>query len=287
MKTIKDRLSENSILTVYGTNYLLSVCPAFGIDKVRFSIVKQKTGGKDSSDIYISIRDCLLFCQEIDAGIAEQKILADNGPYPTAYQWVGGNNGSKKLTIGGGQKGVRVQTQIFDGKNTDRKMTVIQMSDLKWLSYMFKLVLGQIPYAPGSVLEDWVKTFQKASTKFVPRYNEEEDGNCVASDDYDPAPAPQKTTPPANNPPAEEEEVRNFYLLTCSDIVQKGDYLAVECKINKEEKALVLFDKDAQKHEFFNALCDAVKAYKKSGVKLNIRGIHKGKFILFKNWITT
>lgn len=286
-ETTKDTLSRGAILTAYGTNYLLSVCPAFGIDKVRFSIVKNGTSGKDSSDIHISVKDFMLFCQDIDAGIAEKKIAADNGPYPTAYQWVKGENGSKKLTIGGGQKGVRVQTQIFDGKNTDRKMTVIQIDDLKWMSYLFKLVLGQIPYAPGSLLEDWVKTYQKASSKYVHRFDEKTDGDYVPKDDAPSvmtasvAPATQK---PAVTGKTEKsgDEVREFYLLTCSDIGQKGEYLTVECKLDENNKVLVLFDKTAQQQEFFPVLCEAVKKYKKSGVKLNIKGVLRDKFILYK-----
>lgn len=268
METTKEMLSRNTLLSAYGSNYFLSVCPAFGIDKVRFSVVKNGTKGKDSADIYLTLKEFWLFCNEIDSGIAEKKIAADTGAYPTAYQWAKGENGSKKLTIGGGQKGIRVQTQIFDGKKADRRMTVVQMDDLKWMSYLFKLVLGQIPYAPGSILEDWTKTLKSASSKFVQNYDEKKDGTPVDT------PSEKK-----NN----DDEVQEFHLLTCSEITQKDKFLAVECEIKElGQKCLVLFDDAAQKQKFFPILAEAVKTYSKSGVKLHIKGILKGKFILFK-----
>ena len=142
-KTKKDMLKSGAILQVYGSKAMLSVCPAPEIEKVRFSIVKLGTSGKDALDFYMSLDDMWLLINEIDSGIAARRITADNNSaYPGAYKYVTGENGSKRLNIGGGKKGVRVQIQI---QGQQPMMTIIQLKDLAIMSLFYKIVMGLIP----------------------------------------------------------------------------------------------------------------------------------------------
>ena len=179
-KTDKDMFESGAILQVYGSQYLLSVNPAFAISKVRFSLVKLGTQGKESSDIYLSVEDVRIFCNEIERGLAERKISEDKGAYPTAYKWVKGTDGCKQLIIGGGEKGVRIQIIIRNDKKTDRKMSVIQFKDLQTLSFHFKLVAGLVQVSSGSYYDTLVKAYAKSVEKqsdYYANYREELDAD--------------------------------------------------------------------------------------------------------------
>ena len=159
--TVKEMFESGTILQAYGSKYLVSVCPAFAIDRVRVSVVTLNTRGMDSTDIYLTCEEMRKFCEEIDNGTAYKKILADTGNYPTAYKWVKGKDGSKSLTIGGGQKGIRVLTH-------DKKMTVVQYSDLRTMSFNYKLVSGLTPIGEG-YYKNLFNAFEK-STENAEKY---------------------------------------------------------------------------------------------------------------------
>lgn len=148
--SLLSQFSEKVILRVYGSKYMVVISPVFAIDKVRISIVELGTNGKNSSDIFLTTEEFFIFCNEIDNFIAKKKIDADKNDYPTAYQWVKGENGCKKLSIGGGQKGVRIMTQIRTEGQIDRKMAVIQYSDLQKMSAAYRLVSGLTLCQKGS-----------------------------------------------------------------------------------------------------------------------------------------
>lgn len=70
--------------------------PAFGIERVRVSIVTLGTGGKDKLDAYLTVEEFRQFCRE---SVCRQKLAADVGKhnYPQTYRWVHGNDGRNKL----------------------------------------------------------------------------------------------------------------------------------------------------------------------------------------------
>ena len=183
-KTTKTMLRSGAILQGYGSKALLSVCPEPEIEKVRFSIVKLGTKGKDVLNFYLSIEDMRLFCQEIDRGIAERRIASDNGNYPGAYKYVTGENGRKRLNIGGGRAGVRVQIQeTGNGGIQQQMMTVIQIKDLYTMSFYYKLVMGLVPayaFYNGLVEEFWngVEDRKKFHSKDN-EFNPQEDGDYI------------------------------------------------------------------------------------------------------------
>lgn len=143
MLTMKDHLKNGSIMVNYDSRFLCNVAPAFGIHKVRWSIVELKTNGKNHWDFYMGIDDFHRFCMELDSGAAWKKFQADKeASIPEAYQFVTGTNGSKRLNIGGGRKGVRININIQDEGYAN---TVVPFSAMKDMSFYFKLVSGLIP----------------------------------------------------------------------------------------------------------------------------------------------
>lgn len=143
MLTMKDHLKNGSIMVNYDSRFLCNVAPAFGIHKVRWSIVELKTNGKKHWDFYMGIDDFHRFCMELDSGAAWKKFQADKeASIPEAYQFVTGTNGCKRLNIGGGRKGVRININIQDEGYAN---TVVPFSAMKDMSFYFKLVSGLIP----------------------------------------------------------------------------------------------------------------------------------------------
>lgn len=187
-KTADEILYSGAIMKAYGSNYLVSICPAFNIDKVRISLVKLNTAGKESSDIYLSCEEFRQFMFEVDKGIAEKKFAADTGAFPAAYKWIKGENGCKALSIGGGTSGVRVQSAIADdtGKK-EYKMSVVSLSDLKQASFFYKLVSGLIEKTPGSyyafLYDTYWKGVDERSENFLVKC-EPGDENWSITEDY-------------------------------------------------------------------------------------------------------
>ena len=152
-KTFKAILEEGSICKSYGSKYIFNCAPCPTLERVRFSLVELGTQGKKHLDFYLpferisALPGMREFCDEIDSGTAEKRIAADmKNSYPQAYQFVSGKDGSKKLNIGAGQKGIRVQIQQnIDGKWESMMAVIGGMGVLKSISFWFKAVMGITP----------------------------------------------------------------------------------------------------------------------------------------------
>lgn len=178
--SVVEMLENGSILKVYGTKALVSVCPAFGIERVRVSIVTLGTGGKDKLDAYLTVEEFRQFCREIDSGVCRQKLAADVGKhnYPQTYRWVHGTDGRNKLSIGPGTAGVLVQiSDKPDGSKDVYKMSVVQYADLEAMSFMFKLISGLVTVAPGSYYSSYIEAYNRFIEKgwHEPDYSEDDE----------------------------------------------------------------------------------------------------------------
>ena len=183
-KTIIDQLEGGAILQSYGSKYLVSVNPAPSIHKVRWSIVELNTGGKVYSNFFMSMEQMRQLCDEIEKGYASKKLAADkDSAYPGAYKYVTGENGSKKLNIGGGQKGIRIQIQEnVDGK-WDNKMSVIPIADFVQMKFLFFLTMGLTLSKTGSYYSSLYDAFWKGEADRAKlhqkTYNEKEDSEYI------------------------------------------------------------------------------------------------------------
>ena len=182
-KTKIDLLREGTLIKVYGSKTFVNIAGAYNIGKVRFTVVDIGTQGQNPIDIYLNIEEVRQFIDDVDKGIAKKKIDADTGNYPTAYQWVKGNEGCKKLIIGGGQKGIRVQAADSSSGKTINKFAVIQHSDLKELSFFFKLTTGIISVKEGSYYDSLYKAFKENEAKWTTKYNEATDADYAEKEE--------------------------------------------------------------------------------------------------------
>lgn len=270
--TTKELLGGGKILAAFNENFVLSVCPALGIDKIRFSVVKKGSSGKDSSDIYLDVKEFDVLCMDIKSGVFAKKIAEDSGDYPSAYKWVKGENGSKTLVIGGGKKGIRLQTAIRGEKTTDRRMLVVPYEDFRFMTILFDLVIGRTPFVPGSIYEGYYNTYWETEKKFLGKvkFDAKTDGDYAAPDNA--------STEPDS---ASEPELPIFHIKTTGKFEQRKNLLICPC-VTQEKGAMTLcFDKEGQKEDFFPYLRDKAEG----GVSFTLQGVEKAGAILFKKRI--
>lgn len=187
-KSLMEMVSNGQICAAYGKNYLISICPAFDIDRIRISAIKLNTKGKVHNDIYLSTEEARIFFDEVDRGIAVKKFEADKAsPYPQAYIYTKGNGGSKRLQIGGGNSGIRIQiTNPGKDNKMDHKLSAVQLTDLQTASFLFKLLSGLVPFVENSYYAKVYHAYWDNAARFSSRaadYNESEDGNYTGHDD--------------------------------------------------------------------------------------------------------
>ena len=143
----------------YGKEYFEKVSEAFDIGRVKVTIVPIGQKGKNAADFYLTVEQMMDLCEEIRNGVFEKKIAADNGPYPGAYQYTTGENGSKHLNIGGGKFGVRMQ--IRDTENNKNYTLAVTTTAFKEMARDFYVFSGLQPVMPGSYFEELVKAFSE------------------------------------------------------------------------------------------------------------------------------
>lgn len=160
--TVMQRLAEGCLIKSFSEKYFLAVTPIIKLERVMFSIVKVGTNGKEHKDVYIKFEKMRQLCDDILGvrNIAEKKFEADKAnSYPTAYQYVTGKDGSKKLSIGGGNMGVRVQIQVKNGDNWDRVTKGITMEEMREMAFLFNLIMGLVPVTAGSYYHQLYESF--------------------------------------------------------------------------------------------------------------------------------
>lgn len=274
-KTTKAELlkNEGQLIRVFGSKTLFAVSPVPEIDRVKFSVVELNTKGKDFIDIYLTTEEFRQFCMDIDKGIAKKKIDEDKGSYPTAYQWVRGENGSKKLIIGGGMKGVRVQASDASDKNNARKkQAVIQFADLYELSFMFKLVYGLIPVQADSYYEFLFKSFVDNVGK--------RRGNSAAYNEAQDEAMPEHE--PVSEPAADPmEPVYEVITTVSSGAIQDAKGLKgvpVTIKETGEKTSLVFTSEQAATLKWFPTYEKRVSA---GETEMTVKAYRKGKYFYF------
>lgn len=270
-------LKDGSIVKVYGSKTFLNVAPVYNIDKVRFSIVDIGKAGKNAIDIYLNCEEVRRLVADIDSGKAKAKIDADKGDYPTAYSWTKGTGGSKRLVIGGGQKGVRVQASVTVDGNRQNKYAVIQFADLEKMAFMFKLTAGLIPMQDGSYYHGLYKAFKENESKFTNTYNAEADASYNQPIDDD---APISEAPPVETPSAGAEE---FAIQTTGTINEKDQYLGIPVVItNTKENGILVFTKEqASGLSWFPAFRERIAGG--HAVNMKVLAVKKSNNLLFQD----
>lgn len=150
MITMKELVSKGKILEAYGKNYMLTVSPAPGIDRIRVSLVKLGTKGKDVTDFYMTTSQFITLTTEIaenQGHLFKSKCQKDmTEAFPNAYSYVTGKDGSKKLHIGGGKVGIRIHTSERKDENRfDNKNIAVSFDNLYVMAKLFQVIYGLIP----------------------------------------------------------------------------------------------------------------------------------------------
>ncbi|MGN0414492.1 MAG: hypothetical protein ACI4FX_03260 [Agathobacter sp.] len=180
--TEREVLASGAVLKEYTQTDFLTVSPAPAIGKVKFSIVKQGTAGKDHADFYLGMEAFRLLLADLcsAAGIKKLHESADH-QYPDAYKLTSGTDGSKHLNLGGGRKGVRIQIQEKPkGQEGKYRMVTIPFDALRSCKFRFDLVMGLIPTQEGSYYRSLYDAFwageEQREKYYRSSYDESHDG---------------------------------------------------------------------------------------------------------------
>ena len=142
----EDLRKNGTILMKWGSKNGLSVIPTPLIDKVKFTILAKGTNGQDRNDFYLDMEEFRQLCEQIDNGKFEEKLKNDNkNDYPEAYKYTAGEEGCKKLNFGLYKGSPVVQIQIKTGDKWNNKIITFNMSEMRTMSFLFKLTMGLIP----------------------------------------------------------------------------------------------------------------------------------------------
>lgn len=197
--TEKEVLASGAVLKEYTQTDFLSVSPAPAIGRVKFSIVKQGTAGKEHSDFYLDMEAFRLLCSDLCSATGIKKLheSADH-QYPDAFKMTSGTDGSKHLNIGGGKKGIRVQIQVKKGEKWDNRMVIVPFDALRSMKFRNDLVMGLIPTQEGSYYRSLYDAFwageEQRAKYYRSSYDESHDG------DYRPQEQKQEETPKESKP---------------------------------------------------------------------------------------
>ena len=140
MPDIELEMAKNGeFLREYGKQYFCVALEALNIGRVKWSMVPIGKKGQEEVTFYMLIEDFRWLCKELVNGVAEKKIAADNAPYPTAYKYVTGQNGSKLLNIGGSNSPAMARINIQDkSKQPARNYTMaVSIKSLKNMAQKF------------------------------------------------------------------------------------------------------------------------------------------------------
>lgn len=196
--TEREVLASGAVLKEYTQTDFIAVSPAPAIGRVKFSIVKQGTNGKDHADFYLGMEAFRLLCIDLcsTSGIKKLNESADH-QYPDAYKMTSGTDGSKHLNIGGGKKGIRIQIQAKKGEKWDNRLVIVPFDSIRSMRFRFELVMGLIPTQEGSYYRSLYDAFwageEQRAKYYRSSYDEAGDG------DYRPD---QETAPTGNDTPA-------------------------------------------------------------------------------------
>lgn len=130
---------NGEFLREYGKQYFCVALEALNIGRIKWSMVPIGKKGQDELTFYMLLEDFRWLCKELVNGVAEKKIAADNAPYPTAYKYVTGQNGSKLLNIGGSNSPAMARINIQDkSKQPARNYTMaVSVKSLRNMAQKF------------------------------------------------------------------------------------------------------------------------------------------------------
>jgi len=205
---LRTLLKEGCIAAFYTEKgYFVKIKLALSIDKVGFSFVKKGEKGA-GFDIYVDTDKFDLLCDDIRNGNFYKKIVEDTkSDYPEAWKYTTGDNGSKYIAIGKGQKGIVIQ-----GKdNNTKKNAFVMVGSYEDLKCMAKWYARCSKSYYDGLVNICLEAIDKNSRYFK---NNDDSGNIPQTSSQNTSEEPK----PSPNPQKKEEKEDKK---TLKDLLQK------------------------------------------------------------------
>lgn len=230
-RTILSQLRQGEILKTFTQKDIISVKVAPWIHMIQWEIVKQGTGGKDGASVYLKVEQMRQLCAELESPAGQRKLAADaDSPYPTAWQYATGENGSRRLSVGGGKKGVRIQVRVQKDGSWDNRLVAVTYDEVREMCFLFRLVMGLVPatrYYKYLADAFWDAAKERELKHKSSRPADDEVAASSSADGQEATEAPQPVAEPQPGKP----KASTYKLTTASPVVQgeKGNFsVAVE-----------------------------------------------------------
>ena len=297
-KTELEMAKEGEFLREYGKNHFVVVSEALSIGRVKWNMVPIGAKGQKDLAFYMTTEQMMSLCSEILNGVFAKKVAADQNAYPSAYQYMTGEDGSLRLNIGGGKVGCRVQMQDKKASPVVNYTMAVAVEALTVMARKYMMDTGMVPVVPGSYYASVVAAFEEGreERKGFRKPKPEElgdsvDANTVVDDAETPAAAHATPAKVDQNKKADEivvddktsevdgEDANYTISVRGTKTLKKGFYFFDATDADGNAVSLMFRKEDAEKLGWFTKFENAAAA---EDTKLTIRGEKRKNCILYK-----
>lgn len=295
MKTELEMAKEGEFLREYGKNHFVAVSEALNIGRVKWNMVPIGKNGQGDIAFYLTTEQMTTLCTEILNGEFAKKVEADKkNPYPKAYAYMTGEDGSLHLAIGGGNVGCRIQMRNMKVKPALNYIMAVSIDALNTMARKYMLCTGATPVMPGTYYASVVAAFEAGRvdrSKFrkptAEELGEVVNTNSVIDESVESAltvdnKAAEEKPVMKKEEPKTEAPIENYTLtVKTPSSVQKGFYVFGSVDENGNAIRLLFRKEDADKLSWFAKFANSVAggetpALKISGTKNNDCVLYKG-----------
>lgn len=263
---IEEMLHDGAVLKSFGSKFFTSIVLVPDICKAKVEMVEIGKKGQNANTVYLDLELLRQLFADIDAGIFTARIKADKGnKYPSAYQFVTGEDGSKKVNIGASQKSghIAFQTQVKKGEKWDNRIMAIAVSELVQAGFLFKLCLGLIPTDNGSYYDRLKGIFNEGIVEKQKYFNKntagESQDEATESAQDEVAPKPEAVNTQASN---------TYVVKVTGNPFDKKDFTIFPVQSVDGKEFKLMFRKGTELEGLANGVSAAVHADEKDGYLL-------------------
>ena len=263
--TLHELAESGEFLREFGEKHFCVIKEALAIDRILVSLVPIGNSGKDSADFYLTTTQMMQLVEEIRSKAFAKKIAADTGEFPSAYKFVTGENGDKRLNIGRGKKGVCVQ--VSENTKNRRYIMAVGMAAFEAMARNFEIFTGLRPVEPKSFfggLRDAFNAGVEERKKFRQNLTKEDAVATNSGQGAEDAPAE----------PAQE----TFALQVKGEASEKNGFVLLPAICNGEAVTLMFRKDEAQRLSWFAKFLEKAAA---EGAQIKIVGKQKDSYVLF------
>lgn len=290
MKTTEMEMAEKGeFLREYGQKYFVVAVEALEIGRVKWSMVRIGSNGKDEVNFYLPAEDMFMLCQELKRGVAQKKIANDPSSYPSAYKYVTGEKGSIHLNIGASKKNGNVSNGVASIQMQDASnnyIMAVSIGALEKMAEKYLLDIGYTPATPGSYCAKITKAFEDGRMKRVGAFKkvkeelvEETPTEPVEDTNTEPKETSKTNPKPVEDTKSDESEATKEYTVKVqgSKTVSKG-YYVFRGTMNDESIRLLIKGDDTKNLPWYKEF--EKKAGTADGTEITVTGERRKDCIL-------